>query len=67
MTDQAATDQQIVIKALGELQGLLTSYIRLGHRDPASTIAELLRMIDDEELVAAMRRIAAERDKSTRH
>lgn len=49
------TNDDKVRKALVEAQKILAAYIEPGRRDAEETVSRLITMLDDEDLVRALR------------
>lgn len=50
-------DRDIIVAAVQDARHVLGAYIEPGPRDPAAAMNEMLRILDDENLVAALDRI----------
>lgn len=55
------TDTGLLVAALEEAREILGRYVEPGQRDPELTIQALLEVLDDENVVAALDRIAKRR------
>lgn len=51
------TDQEIVLEAIHRARVVLGNYIEPGPRDCAQTISTLLKILDDEDVAAAVERL----------
>ena len=51
------TDQELIVRAIREAQFILAGYVEPGIRDPAKTIDQLLRILNQSDLVEAADRV----------
>ena len=54
----AQTDVGLLVTALTESREILGRYIEPGHRDPKLTVEALLDVLDDNNVVGALDRVA---------
>jgi hypothetical protein len=51
------TDQELVVAALRDVGSIIADYLELDTTDAADTIAQLVALLDTEELANAMSRL----------
>lgn len=51
------TDQELVVTALREVRSIIADHLEQNTADPADTIAQLVAVLDTQELADAMTRL----------